>query len=77
MVVKTFGRLYNKFLPTKRSIVQENRVRRAHEVPTRQGGAPRGVGRALHPRARLVSFPDLFLFSYFLKKYSKMEKNCY
>ena len=34
-VVKTFRRLYNEFLPTKRSIVQENGVRRAHEV----GGA--------------------------------------
>ena len=39
-VVKTFGRLYNEFLPTKRSIVQENGVRRAHEVPTRQGARP-------------------------------------
>ena len=39
-VVKTFGRLYNEFLPTKRSIMQENRVRRAHEVPTRQGARP-------------------------------------
>ena len=74
-MVKTFGRLYNELLPTKRSIVQENGVRRAQEVPTRKG-APRVVGRALHPRGRLVSFPDYFLFSYFLK-YSKMEKNCY
>ena len=44
----------------------------AHEA----GGAPRGVGRALHPRGCLVSFPDYFLFSYFLK-YSKTEKNCH
>ena len=75
-VVKTFGRLYSELLSTERSIMQENGVRRAHEVPTRQGGAPRGVGRALHPRGRLVSFPDYFLFSYFLK-YSKTEKNCH
>ena len=34
-VVKTFGRLFNEFLPTKRSIMQENGVRRAHKVPTR------------------------------------------
>ena len=34
---------------------------------------PRGRGRAPHPRGRLVSFPDYFLFSYFLK-YSKTEK---
>ena len=34
-VVKTFGRLYNEFSPTKRSIVQENRVRKAHEELTR------------------------------------------
>ena len=32
-VVKTFGRLYNEFLPTKRSIVYKNGVLRAHEVP--------------------------------------------
>ena len=75
-VVKTFGRLYNEFLPTKRSIVQENRVRRAHEVPTRQGGTLSRDGRALHPRGSLVSFPDYFLLSYFLK-YSKTEKNCH
>ena len=73
-VVKTFGRLYNEFLPTKRSIVQENVVRRAHEVPTRQG-APRGVGCALHPRGHLVSFPDCYLIFYFSKN-SKMEKYC-
>ena len=61
---------------TKRSNVKENGVRRAHEVPTRQGGAHRRVGRAPHPRGRLVSFPDYFLFSYFLK-YFKMEKKYY
>ena len=38
--VKTFGRLYNEFLPTKILNVQENTVREAHEVPTRQGGVP-------------------------------------
>ena len=39
-VVKTFGSIYNEFLPTKIRNVQENEVREAHEVPTRQGGAP-------------------------------------
>ena len=39
-------------------------------MPTRQG-----VGRALHPRGRHVSFPDYFLFSYFLKN-SKTENIC-
>ena len=73
-VVKTFGRLYNEFLPTKRSIVQENGVQRAHEVPMRQGCA-QGVGRAHHPRGALVSFPDCYLFFYF-SKYSKTEKYC-
>ena len=61
MVVKTFGRLYNEFLPTKRSNMQENGVREAHEVATRQGDAPSKGGRALHPRGGLVSFPDYFL----------------
>ena len=40
MVVKTFGSIYNEFLPTKIRNIQENRVQEAHEVPTRQGGAP-------------------------------------
>ena len=43
----------------------------AHEA----GGAPRGVGRALHPRGALVSFPDCCVFFYF-SKYSKTEKYC-
>ena len=55
--------------------MQENGVRRAHEVPTRQGGAPRGVGRASHHRGSLVSFPGCYLFFYF-SKYSKTEKYC-
>ena len=60
------------FLPTKICNVQENGVREAHEVATRQGAPSRG-GRALHPRGGLVSFPDFFLFFYF-SKYSKTEK---
>ena len=36
-------------------------------------GRAQGVGRALHPRGGLVSFPDCFLFFYF-SKYSKTEK---
>ena len=47
-------------------------TRGAHEA----GGAPWGVGCALHPCGSLVSFPEYFLFSYFLK-YSKTEKNCH
>ena len=39
------------------------------------GGAPRGVGRAHHPRGALVSFPDCYLIFYF-SKYSKTEKYC-
>src|SRR3954468_20320991 len=46
-------------------------TRGAHEV----GGAHRGVGRALHPRGALVSFPDCYLFFYF-SNYSKTEKYC-
>ena len=53
--------------------MQENGVREAHEVPTRQGGVPSKGGRALHPRGGLVSFPDYFLLSKILK-YSKTEK---
>ena len=41
-VVKTFGRFYNEFLPTKIHNMQENGVREAHEVPTRQGAHPIG-----------------------------------
>ena len=44
MVVKTFGRLYNEFLLTKIRNVQENGVREAHEVSTRQGAHPVRVG---------------------------------
>ena len=68
MVVKTFRRLYNEFLLTRRSIVEEN------VSPESTRGAHEAGGRTLHPRGRLVSFPDYFLFSYFLK-YSKTEKN--
>ena len=71
--VKTFVSIYNEFLPTKRSNPQENGVRESHGVPTRQGARP-GKGRALHPRGRLVSLPDSYLFFYF-SKYSKTEKN--
>ena len=47
-----------------------------HTRCPRGRGRAQGVGRALHPRGGLVSFPDYLLFSYFLK-YSKTEKNCY
>ena len=43
-VVKTFGSIYNEFLPTKIRNVQENGVRAAHEVSTRQGARPVRVG---------------------------------
>ena len=65
-VVKTFGKLYNDFLPTKICNVQENRVREAHEVATRQGGVPRKDGRALHPHGGLVSFQITSCFPKFL-----------
>ena len=46
-----------------------------HQGAHKAGGAPRGVGHALHPRGGLVSFPDCHLFFYF-SKYSKTEKYC-
>ena len=64
------------FLPTKIRNVQENGVREAHEVSTRQGGAPSRVGHALHPRGGLVSFRDYF-FRPKIVKYSKTEENCH
>ena len=48
----------------------------AHEVATRQGGAPSKGGCALHPRGGLVSFPDYFFLPKILK-YSKTDKNCH
>ena len=39
-------------------------------------GRAQGVGRALHPRGALMSFPDCFLFFYF-SKYSKTKKDCH
>ena len=47
-----------------------------HTRCSRGRGAHPGVGRALHPRGGLVSFPDCFLFFCF-SKYSKTEKNCH
>src|SRR3954471_21569584 len=44
-----------------------------HTRCPRGRGRAQGVGHTLHPRGCLVSFPDHFLFSYFLK-YSKTEK---
>ena len=75
-VVKTFGRLYNEFLPTKRSNVQENGVREAHEVPTRQGarlvwvGAPSTLVEASCP-SRTTSYFPIFL------NILKGRKKCY
>ena len=57
-MVKTFERLYNEFSPTKRSIVQENGVRRAHEVATRQGGAPSTLVDALCLFQTTFNFPN-------------------
>ena len=54
-MVKTFGSIYNESLPTKIRNVQENGVREAHEVPTRQGGAPSKGGRALNSRLRFFA----------------------
>ena len=47
-----------------------------HTRCPRGRGAPSRVGRALHSRGALVSFPDCFLFFYF-SKYSKTDKNCH
>ena len=65
-VVKTFRSIYNEFLPTKIRNVQENGVRKAHELPTRQGGAP-SRGGALHSRGSLVSLSDYFFLPKILK----------
>ena len=73
-MVKTFGSIYNDFLPTKIRIIQENGVREAHEVPTRQGRALQGG--ALHSRGSLVSLSDYFFLPKILK-YSKTDKNCH
>ena len=43
-VVKTFGSIYNEFLLTKIRNIQENGVREAHEVSTRQGACLVRVG---------------------------------
>ena len=42
----------------------------SHEAATRMEGAPRGVGRAPHPRGPLVTPPTYFFHLYILK-YSK------
>ena len=47
-----------------------------HTRCSRGRGRAQGVGRTLHPRGGLVSFPDCFLFFCF-SKYSKTEKNCH
>ena len=65
-VVKTFGSIYNEFLPTKIRNVQENGVQEAHEVPTRQGVRP-GRGGTLHSRGGLVSLSDYFFLPKILK----------
>src|SRR3954468_5340435 len=46
-----------------------------HTRCSRGRGRAQGVGRTLHPRGALVSFPDCYLFFY-ISKYSKMEKYC-
>ena len=47
--------LLSEFLPTKIRNVQENGVREAHEVPTRQGGALQGLARVyLEAGARVI-----------------------
>ena len=39
----------------------------AHMGPTRQGGTPRGNGRALHPRGQVLAPPDVFSVPKILK----------
>ena len=46
-----------------------------HTWCSRGRGRAQGVGRALHPRGALVSFPGCYLIFYF-SKYSKTEKYC-
>ena len=41
-----------------------------HHGPTRQGGAPKGCGCALHPRGQVVDPP--VVFSLLSAKYSKI-----
>ena len=65
-VVKTFGSIYNEFLPTKIRNIQENGVREAHEVPMRQGGTPYRGG-ALLSHESLVSLSDYFFLPKILK----------
>ena len=68
MVVKTFERLYNEFLPCKTSNLGENGVQRAHEVATRSGGAP--------PRLLSCSctFRTTFYFPNFLNRFQNGVK---
>ena len=54
--VKTPGRLYNEFLPTKIGVVYKNGVRRAHEV----GGVPSTLMEPLCP-SRTASYFSIFL----------------
>ena len=65
--------------PSRDYIMISYRPKEVSCKKTESGGrmrCPRGRGHALHPRGRLVSFPDYFFFSYF-SKYSKTEKNCH
>ena len=64
-VVKTFGSIYNEFLPTKICDIQENGVLEAHEVPRSQGARPPGGG--LLSRGSLVSLSDYFFLPKILK----------
>ena len=66
-VVKTFGSIYNEFLLTKICNIQENGVREAHEVPTRQGGAPYRGGGGLLSRGSLMYLSDYFFLPKILK----------
>ena len=64
--VKTFGRLNNEFLPTRRNIPQEKGVRRVHRVATSLQGAARGVGRTLLACRLLVHASTALNFPKFL-----------
>ena len=61
------------FFPGQKTPYTRRWASRACQVAHEVGGAPRGVGRALHPRGGLVSAPDCYLFFYF-SKYPKTEK---
>ena len=75
-VVKTFRSIYNVFLPTKIHNVQENGVREAHRVSTRQGAHPVEGGAPSTLVGASCPFRTTFFFLKFLNN-PKLIKNCH